>query len=440
MYERGSKATLKCMEAILLLLLVLAVGWAVLHRSRTKRQPAPLDQRAALIPASRDDQLPPAAPLSDGDELPTFRVVALGLSGSGKTVFLSTMFHELSHLAPQRSYYLDVDGQTRLALGAIYNEVSDTSREWPHGTATTREFVFDCVGVDAHNSRHPVLRLSYLDYSGGLLERAEEPGSTAQSDLITHIEGADALLGMIDGHRLLAFMRGEQAGRDYFQRKLRPMLGFMHRATCPIHFVITKWDLVRDFGEPRDADDQLRLARVIDALLRYEHIKALVHSVGGHRIVRLIPVSAVGTRFAQLDRDGRVSKLPNGEMDPMHVDVPLCAVLPDVFSQAEHELDERSRRRLQRAMRAYLRSHRGSVLAQALRRPAIAAARTLLPGYGSAAAVLVLEWLSPDSPPSPAPDSIEREIATRQRVMDDFKRAVVRLEAVLPQSQLSGRW
>jgi hypothetical protein len=198
-----------------------------------------------------------------------------------------------------------------------------------------------------------------------------------------------------------------------------------------------------DFGEPQDADDQLRLERVIDALLRYEHIKALTHTLGGggQNVVRLIPVSAVGSRFAQLGSDGRVSKLPEGQMRPMNVDVPLSAVVPDLFSQVERELDEKSRRRLQRAMRAYLRSEMGSVLAHMLRRPAIAAATVLIPGYGGAAAVLFLEWLAPRPDQTRDPrKALETEMATRQQVLDDFKRSVLRLEAALPQSALSGRW
>jgi hypothetical protein len=358
-----------------------------------------------------DDYQPPASPPPDADAPPMFRVVGLGVRGAGKSVLLATMFHELNYSTPQRSYYLDTDGETRIALGDIYAEVSDTSRDWPPGTPTanTREFVFDCFAND-HRSKDPVLRVCYLDYGGELLERAQESGSTAQSTLLGHIDRADAMLGMIDGHRVLQLLRGEPAGHEYFQHTLRPMLGFMHHAACPIHLVITKWDLVRDFGEPHDADDQLRLERVIDALLRYEHIKALTHTLGdgGQKVVRLIPVSAV---------------------------------VPDLFSQVERELDEKSRRRLQRAMRAYLRSEMGSVLAHMLRRPAIAAATVLIPGYGGAAAVLFLEWLAPRPDQTRDPrKAIETEMATRQQVLDDFKRSVLRLEAALPQSALSGRW
>jgi hypothetical protein len=60
------------------------------------------------------------------------------------------MFHSLNFPAPGRSYYLETDARQRVALGNIYSSVSDPAQPWPPGTRTgeTREFIFDCVGVD----------------------------------------------------------------------------------------------------------------------------------------------------------------------------------------------------------------------------------------------------------------------------------------------------
>lgn len=374
---------------------------------------------------------------------PTFRIVALGASGSGKTVFLSSLFHELNYLKPGRSYYLDImDAQQRIALGSIYGQVSDTSRDWPSATRTgeTREFLFDCIAVDEEDGRHTLLHMSYLDYAGELLEVEQEPGSGALMDLDRRIKGAHALVAMIDGYRVRQLLRGERVGRDYFQRKLRPMFGFIQSARCPIHLVITKWDLVRDFGEPQDADDQLRLDRVIEALLRYEYIKALVYVHSRRQVVRLIPVSAVGQNFAQLNAEGYVSKLPDGELRPMNVVVPLCAVLPDLFTQVERSLDDAAQRELQSALRRRLRSDMVAIVAQLLRR---AAGQILLPPLGADAAELLAGMLAPPRARKGEPPA-KSEIATRQRmsgiVMDDFKRTVLKLEALLPQSELSSRW
>jgi hypothetical protein len=398
---------------------------------------------------------PKSSPKPPRYEPPTFRVVALGASRSGKTVFLSSMFHSLNFPAPGRSYYLETDARQRVALGNIYSRVSDPAQPWPPGTRTgeTREFVFDCVGVDKDDAKHTILRMSYLDYAGELLVEEQEAGSTALDKLAEKINDAHALLAMIDGQRLLQLLRKEPGGHDYFQRSLRPMLGFMHGASCPIHLVVTKWDLLRDNAGPAGADDKALLDAVIAALMGYEHIKALVYAQSAKRIVRLIPVSAVGSNFADLDGDGEVVKRSDGEMHPTNIEVPLCAVLPDLFGQVESSLDESMRSGVNADMLRQLRKDAGAVAASVLGRPAGAALRMFLQGalgkdVGLEASTLFIEWLarpsSGNQPLGQARTGMERQLADLQRlrtdVLDDFRKTVLRLEAVLPNSQLSAAW
>ena len=77
---------------------------------------------------------PPPAPSQLGGDPPTFRIVALGGSGSGKTVFLCSMFHELDHRGPRRRYCLDTNAEHRIFLSEIYGTVSDTWATPPHPT------------------------------------------------------------------------------------------------------------------------------------------------------------------------------------------------------------------------------------------------------------------------------------------------------------------
>lgn len=380
---------------------------------------------------------------------PTFNVVALGGAGSGKTVFLSSLFHTLNYRRPGRSYHLETDAAQRVALGSLYSKVSDTSQPWPKGTMTgeTREFTFDCVAVDGSGLPQPVLRMSYLDFAGELLEKEEDDGGMALTDLVGRIEEADALLGMIDGLRVLQLLRGEPGGRAYFEHGLRPMVGFMQNARCPIHLVVTKWDLVRDFGEPADADDEARLARVIDAILEYEHIRALVYVHSAKQIVRLIPVSAVGDDFVELGADGKVVKRPDGHVRPTNVEVPLCAVLPDLFRQVEVSLDKSLREELDRSLWKEIG------IGHLVSRPAGAALRlgfqaTLGRDLGGEAATMFVQWLArpfeKDRAISSRRKHGELKLAEIQRlrraVLDDFARAVMRLEAALPNSQLTHGW
>jgi hypothetical protein len=387
---------------------------------------------------------------------PIFRVLALGASGSGKTVFASSMFHELDHRSQRRRYYLDTSAEQRILLSEIYSTVSDTSKPFPLGTrrADMREFVFDCVAVDdASGARAPVLRVSYLDYAGEVLERGQEGGSTALTDLVAAMESADSLLGIIDGYRVWQLLQGIPAGETHFRNTLRPLFGFMARASCPIQFVLTKWDLVRDVGEPPDADDQYRLDRVIEALMQFEHFSALVHEHSSRQVVRLIPVSAVGHGFARIV-DGKVSKQQGATVRPYNVEAPFSAVLPDLFKQVEATLDTSALNGLREEGRKALRAHRLDAIATALARPAVLAAQSLLAAaygvtFGKRLTTTYLQWMS--APLDVTAQELEKQSKTATRelaqlqhlralVMADFDRTVLRLEAALPQSELRGAW
>ena len=128
-----------------------------------------------------------------------------------------------------------------------------------HAQGRDAEFTFDCVGV-GERTKHTVLRISYLDYAGELLGVEQEPGDTSLDTLAERIDDAHALLGMLDGHRVLQLLRSERGGRDYFQHSLQPMFGFMHSASCPVHLILTKWDLVREFGKAAEPE-RARAAR-----------------------------------------------------------------------------------------------------------------------------------------------------------------------------------
>jgi len=348
--------SLSAVYTALSLVIQLLVVVATVHAFRLRRRvfapsSAPPTEWQRLVAPTPDEAVrrrrrTPESPLDSADRAivapsPTFRVIALGVAGSGKTVFLSSMFHALNVPMPGRSYFLETDASHRVYLSNVFDEISDTAEPWPRGTRTgeTRELVFDCVSFN-EGVKHRIFRISYLDYAGELLESEQEAGSTALSELEERIQKTHALLGMLDGYRVLQYLRNEPAGRRYFRSSIQPMIGTMAGATCPIHFVLTKWDLVRGFGEPDNADDNTRLSLVRQALIDNAQIRALVDTHSwGNRIIRLIPVSAVGPDFAQMDHADHMLKRPEGEVKPTNIEVPLTAILPDVFSQVELSLD-----------------------------------------------------------------------------------------------------
>jgi hypothetical protein len=280
-------------------------------------------------------------------DVPTFRIVALGLAGSGKTVFLSSLFHELHHPVSTRPYFLTTDMKRRDILSSLYGEVvAPPPRPWPPGTrvAEVDEFTMDGVYCHPAGRRQTVMRIEYLDYDGDLLA----PGGWAyrqHPELEVKVKRAHALLGILDGSRVRDLLMRRPGADNYFESELDSMIGVLNEASCPVHLLITKWDVVRDYGEhPRASDDE-RLRDVGDALMRHPHFAALPNARTGPP-VRLIPVSAVGSRFAQLDPAGNSQKRVGGVVDPENLDVPLCAVLPDLFERVQRVLDEPERRRL----------------------------------------------------------------------------------------------
>ena len=389
-------------------------------------------------------QAPPSA-------VPHFGVVALGIAGSGKTLYLSSMFHTVNVPTLERSYFLETSASHRIYLKKVFDELSDTAEPWPRATRTgeTRQLDFDCASFD-EGVKHLVFKISFLDYAGELLESEQEAGSTALNDLEERIRTAHGLLGMLDGYRVLQFLRNEPAGRRYFRSSIQPMTGIMAGASCPIHFVLTKWDLIRSFGEPADADDNLRLSLVKEALMETTQLKALVdtHSWAG-QVIRLIPVSAVGPDFAQLDQDGRVLKRPDGELHPTNIEVPLTAILPDLFRQVELSLDAHTRQQV--ASEAQSRGSRFS-MQRFLRLPAGAALWQRLQDViggpaGQEVVGMFLDWMAGVSTEeSQAAREASRKgkqvaasvEAARARVMTEFAKELRGLEDRLPASRLSG--
>ena len=58
------------------------------------------------------------------------------------------------------------------------------------------------------------------------------------------------------------------------------LLGMLVAARSPIYLIITKWDIVRGFGEAADADDNTRLDLVRHAMLTQPQLRGLVQTRG----------------------------------------------------------------------------------------------------------------------------------------------------------------
>jgi hypothetical protein len=389
------------------------------------------------------------SPVAADPGVPTFRVVALGPRGSGKTLLLASMYHQMQTHSG-RSYFLTAPYEQVVLLNQWFTDVADTSRDWPSGTAVgeTRDFVFTVRAGARSGPPHTIMRLGYLEYAGGLLTDAQAPGSTGQAELLGRIDSAHALLGIIDGNRIRQCLEGRSEGLMRLQQSLTAMISLMMLASCPITFVITKWDLLQNI----DVDEDARLRQVRKFLMSNQGFRDLVQAHSAHRVVRLIPVSAVGPDFAEIDPQGMVAKLPDGHLRPANVDVPLAAVVPDVFEQVERAMD---RAQLQAALdRVGQRSRPGpaAALAELGSYVAHTAGRVLgtLGPYAAFVGDAALELFgSPydtagnrqqrlDRGLSEVDRNIEEFRLARRRVLREFQSRVDVLEGRLPSSRLSG--
>jgi GTPase SAR1 family protein len=88
----------------------------------------------------------------DSTSIPTFKILALGMRGSGKTVFLASMYHFLSAYRENRGYFLSCPDERKSAdLLEKFGEISD-SDDWPEGNSTLDEYVFDCCYLKPNNN------------------------------------------------------------------------------------------------------------------------------------------------------------------------------------------------------------------------------------------------------------------------------------------------
>jgi hypothetical protein len=382
---------------------------------------------------------------------PTFKVVALGNSGSGKTVLLASLFYQF-RARPGRPYYFDTDPATRVWLGGLLSTVVDPTQQWPGATnrAGTRTYTFNCM---AQIGQEPTtaFAIEYLDYAGEIFELLGE-SNTALDDLFARVQVADALIGVLDGRRVLQFLRGEAQGRAYMIAKIAVMVQLMARARCAIYLVISKWDLVHGFGEPARADDRARLDAVAKALMTVDHIGDLVRS---RNMVRLIPVSSVGPAFAAVDEStGRVSKLPDGTFAPFNVEAPIAAIVPDLFTRVRESMAAQTVGTIESEYRIRRRSTPEEIMSGVgtfLLRPAGVALRASLDAvlnrpYSNELVTMVLEWMTRPGQRKEAELAAFRDEAQRRAfqlwdartlVLDDFQKLVQRLETELPASVLS---
>ncbi|MTJ54561.1 hypothetical protein FJR38_18800 [Anabaena sp. UHCC 0253] len=267
--------------------------------------------------------------------LPIYNVVILGPSGSGKTVFLGSMYHKLSTQG-ESGFFLAVDDAQRIILNQIYTEVA-TDETWPEPTQIVdiSNLKFTCK-IQTPKGIYSACQFQYTDYSGEILTDRKDDTTYIEKFNET-IKNADVLLGLIDGSKLLSYIKGENSARKWVIKELGNVLSLMQNTDKSIHFIISKWDLI---------EGEYTLEEVRNHLLEIDQFRNIIMTRSnnsdinnenhrndhGKGVVRLIPVSSVGKGFAEQQTDGsmkKTGKLPK----PYNIELPIACILPDKLKE-----------------------------------------------------------------------------------------------------------
>ncbi len=257
----------------------------------------------------------------------TYQIITLGASGAGKTVFLASLFKQLSTQG-NHGFFLDVKNNSdRKLLNQYYTEII-TGEAWPKSTkGSPQEWTFTCFVKTPDLSIHPACQFIYKDYPGGLLlEIAEDEFSEYNLDFNKEVENADAVLAILDGQKVLQFLKRDQDNLlDIWKhRELTTLTQLIQRCKkIPVHFIISKWDLIENHGGFNLEDVRLQLNKQIS-----EFKNVVQQRKEANCPIRLIPVSSVGDNFATYE-DGVMKKNLDVIPAPFQVEVPLACVLID---------------------------------------------------------------------------------------------------------------
>ncbi|WP_375472375.1 hypothetical protein [uncultured Nostoc sp.] len=254
-----------------------------------------------------------------------FKIITLGASGAGKTVFLASMFKALS-TQKNSSFKLDVEEpDKRKLLNSTYTQIL-TGDTWPPGTKNISEWTFTCKVQTEDFDKYNACQFTYFDYAGGRLTDIEK-----DEDLENVVQQADTILGLLDGQKIYAWLNGSDQVRAnvFLSTDLPNILNRMQKLTVPVHFVITKWDVL---------DQKFTLSQIREKLLTIPAFAQLIKSRGeAGSIVRIIPVSAIGLEFATLQLDGSMKKNPGKIPFPFLLEAPISCVLPDRLQQLHNQ-------------------------------------------------------------------------------------------------------
>ncbi|MEA5619256.1 hypothetical protein VB711_15620 [Cronbergia sp. UHCC 0137] len=277
-----------------------------------------------------------------------YNIITLGTSGAGKTVFLASLFKSLS-IQGDHGFFLEIeDPKKQNSLNKIYTEVI-SGETWPRGTrGEVTEWVFTCCVKTQDLSKYPACKFTYFDYAGALLTDLDTLEEESLSfDFQKKVEEADAVLAILDGLRVLKFMEDQHLSdkgvMKWMQSDLPNVMQLIDdcKRDTPVHFIISKWDLVENKYSLLEVRNRLS-----EKVTEFKNV--VRNRTGAGCPVRLIPISSVGMSFATLQSNGQMKKIPGAIPHPFQVEVPLACVLIDGLKAQVNKLKVEQEKILQR--------------------------------------------------------------------------------------------
>lgn len=251
----------------------------------------------------------------DGD--PVYKVFVLGARGAGKTVFLSALYSHLRVANQVNRFAVEVSQDDKLVLQSYCDCLCNPELAWPSGTGAVTDFEFQCV-YRRENTRSPLFRMRYKDYPGAYVTQGQV-GDDFDAGLETRT--AHSILVLLDGRKIFEKLEGYRPDGETLESDLNSIIPLLeYSAHKPIHFLVTKWDILRGLHS---------FSAVKDVLFECE---AFANFIKGRQDapIRLVPVSAVGNDFAKFDfRSREMIKLQRKGIRPYNVDLSIVLTLMD---------------------------------------------------------------------------------------------------------------
>lgn len=265
-------------------------------------------------------QLGPNPPISYPDGIPGFEVFVVGTKGSGKTVFLAALYKSLQYQDEHRNaFLLKCPNSEQRAELLEKLEQMESKGKWPAPNYDVSNFEFMCC----HNLRgHDIklFRFEYVDYPGGFLTRPPPEFSLQQ-----RIQGAHSIIMLLDGQKICDLIEGKGGNNPSIYSELDKLITVLVEcAGRPVHFLITKSDIF-DFRVHS-------LEKIRDLLLEHRNFRNAVKQLCEFGPVHLVPVSAVGPKFAVYE-NGQMKRRPDGLIEPLSVDLSIGFTLIDYIRQ-----------------------------------------------------------------------------------------------------------